>query len=174
MSGRCSPIEAAKTLRMGRRAKSRKSRVFWSYQCICTLLASGLLPPTCQPLDVRSRRKGTVVSVRKSPPPPCCLQTLTFREAGGASPSGIWKKALAKGTDNVLPPLHYHHYLWGQIGFLPPAHGPSSCPHPLFNVAHSALSPSSTSSPKSTLRGLVTRREQRIWSQESASFLTLP
>lgn len=164
----------------GRRAKSRTSSVFWSYQCIHSLLASWLLPPRCQPPDVGSVKKGAVVSIRHSPPPCCCLQTLTFRGAGRASPSGIWKEALAKGMDNVLPSLHHLPYLGGQTGLLPPAHGLSSCPHPFPSMAHSALPPSSISCPNSILWGLVTRREQRTRSREqsaywqSASFPTLP
>lgn len=143
---------------------------------------AGLLAPSTQvPAPCEgSVKKGAVVSIRKSPPPCCCLQTLTFRGAGGASPSGIWKEALAKGMDNVLPSLHHLPYLWGQTGLLPPAHGLSSCPHPFPSMAHSALPPSSTSCPNSIVWGLMTRREQRIRSQEqsayrqSASFPTLP
>ena len=126
---------------------------------------AGLLaPPRCR--------------VREEEPP-----LLLPPNTGRASPSGIWKEALAKGMDKVLPPLHYLPRLWGQTVFLPTAHCLSCCPHPLPNRAHSALRPSSTSRPNSTWGGgegvLTARHVQRIQSREqaywqSASSLTMP
>lgn len=102
-----------------------------------------------------------------------------FLGSRGNFPPRIWKEALAKDMENILPPFQLPSLSAGP-GRLPPHNlelilSPTPYSLPWAHSALHLLVPVGTSHPNTTTEGgLTVRLEQRIWSLEQAYWQRAP